>query len=139
MTASSRRRRRPDKSIDDYTAKYIDAFWEDFDALGCERPDVAPRATQHITEMADMIEKLEQREHAYRSDDSIYYRITSFPEYGKLAKINFEGNIAGGSDRVDTDKYEKEDARDFALWKATKAGRTRLGNPDWPRSSGMAH
>jgi len=55
-----------------------------------------------------MIEKLEQREHAYRSDDSIYYRITSFPEYGKLAKINFAGNIAGGSDRVDTDKYERK-------------------------------
>jgi cysteinyl-tRNA synthetase len=125
------------KSIDDYTAKYIDAFWEDFDALGCERPDVSPRATQHITEMADMIEKLEQREHAYRSDDSIYYRITSFPEYGKLAKINFEGNIAGGSARVDTDKYEKEDARDFALWKVTKAGEpgweTQIGRgrPGW--------
>ena len=125
------------KTIDDYTAKYIDAFWEDFDALGCERPDVAPRATQHITEMADMIEKLERREHAYRSDDSIYYRITSFPEYGKLAKINFEGNIAGGSDRVDTDKYEKEDARDFALWKVTKAGEpgweTKIGRgrPGW--------
>ncbi|MFY9620529.1 MAG: cysteine--tRNA ligase [Pyrinomonadaceae bacterium] len=125
------------KSIDDYTAKYIDAFWEDFDALGCERPDVAPRATQHIAEMADMIEKLEQRGHAYRSDDSIYYRITSFPEYGKLAKINFAGNIAGGSDRVDTDNYEKEDARDFALWKATKAGEpgweTQIGRgrPGW--------
>src|SRR5688572_23988913 len=125
------------KSIDDYTAKYIDAFWEDFDALGCERPDVAPRATQHIAEMADMIEKLEQREHAYRSDDSIYYRITSFPEYGKLAKINFAGNIAGGSDRVDTDKYEKEDARDFALWKATNLDETGWetpigrGRPGW--------
>jgi cysteinyl-tRNA synthetase len=106
------------KTIDEYTATYIDAFWEDFDALGCERPDVAPRATRHIGEMADLIEKLEQREHAYRSDDSIYYRITSFREYGKLSKINFAGNIAGGSQRVDTDKYEKEDARDFALWKA---------------------
>ena len=126
------------KSIDDYTAKYIDAFWEDFDALGCERPDVAPRATRHIAEMADIIEKLERSGHAYRSDDSIYYRISSFPDYGKLSKINFAGNIAGGSDRVDTDKYEKEDARDFALWKApstadepawdTQIGR---GRPGW--------
>ncbi len=106
------------KTIDEYTARYIDAFWEDFDALGCERPDVAPRATRHIDEMADIIAKLEQRNHAYRSDDSIYYRISSFPNYGKLSKINFAGNIAGGSQRVDTDKYEKEDARDFALWKA---------------------
>jgi len=115
------------KSIDDYTAKYIDAFWEDFDALGCERPDVAPRATRHIPEMADLVQKLEQRGHAYRSDDSIYYRIRSFPDYGKLSKINFEGNVAGGSQRVDTDKYEKEDARDFALWKAA----TNQAEPAW--------
>ena len=125
------------KSIDEYTAKYIDAFWEDFDALGCERPDVAPRATRHIPEMADMVAKLEQRGHAYRSDDSIYYRISSFPNYGKLSKINFEGNVAGGSQRVDTDKYDKEDARDFALWKATNADETGWetqigrGRPGW--------
>jgi cysteinyl-tRNA synthetase len=106
------------KTLDDYTAKYIEAFWEDFDALGCERPEVAPRATRHIAEMAALIDKLEKNNHAYRSDGSIYYRITSFPQYGKLSKINFAGNIAGGSDRVDTDKYDKEDARDFALWKA---------------------
>ncbi len=104
-------------SIDDYTAKYIDALWEDFDALGCERPDVVPRATRHIPEMVSLIETLLKTNHAYRSDGSIYYRIASFPEYGKLSKINFAGNIAGGSERVDTDKYEKEDARDFALWK----------------------
>jgi cysteinyl-tRNA synthetase len=125
------------QSIDDYTAKYIDAFWEDFDALGCERPDVAPRATRHIPEMADIVEKLEQRCHAYRSDDSIYFRITSFPDYGKLSKINFAGNVAGGSQRVDTDKYDKEDARDFALWKATKSDEpgwdTQIGRgrPGW--------
>src|SRR5262249_35283322 len=104
-------------SLDDYTAKYIDAFWEDFEALGCERPEVVSRATRHIPEMVDLIERLEHRGHAYRSDGSIYYRIKSFPDYGKLSKINFSGNIAGGSERVDTDKYEKEDARDFALWK----------------------
>src|SRR5947208_2958696 len=106
-----------DKTLDDYTAKYIEAFWEDFDALGCERPEVAPRATRHIPEMADLIDKLERNNHAYRSDGSIYYRIASFSDYGKLSKINFAGNIAGGSDRIDTDRYEKEDARDFALWK----------------------
>jgi cysteinyl-tRNA synthetase len=120
------------KSIDDYTAKYIDAFWEDFDALGCERPDVAPRATQHIPEMADIVAKLEQRGHAYRSDDSIYFRITSFPNYGKLSKINFAGNVAGGSQRVDTDKYDKEDARDFALWKAA----TNQAEPAWDTTIG---
>ena len=104
-------------TIDEYTAKYIDALWEDFDALGCERPDIVPRATRHIPEMVTLIEKLLESNHAYRSDDSIYYRIASFPEYGKLSKINFAGNIAGASDRIDTDKYDKEDARDFALWK----------------------
>jgi cysteinyl-tRNA synthetase len=104
-------------TIDDYTAKYIDALWEDFDALGCERPEIVPRATRHIPEMVSLIEKLLATGHAYKSDGSIYYRISSFPEYGKLSKINFAGNIAGASERVDTDKYEKEDARDFALWK----------------------
>jgi cysteinyl-tRNA synthetase len=104
-------------SIDDYTAKYIEALWEDFDALGCERPEIVPRATRHIPEMIDLIEKLLETGHAYQSEGSVYYRIASFPEYGKLSKINFAGNIAGASDRVDTDKYEKEDARDFALWK----------------------
>jgi cysteinyl-tRNA synthetase len=104
-------------SIDDYTEKYIGALWEDFDALGCERPEIVPRATRHIPEMVSLIEKLLETQHAYKSDGSIYYRIASFPEYGKLSKINFAGNIAGKSDRVDTDRYDKEDARDFALWK----------------------
>jgi cysteinyl-tRNA synthetase len=125
-------------SIDDYTAKYIEALWEDFDALGCERPNVVPRATRHIPEMVSLIERLLESGHAYRSDGSIYYRISSFPEYGKLSKINFAGNIAGASERVDTDRYEKEDARDFALWKEpgsatepawdTSVGR---GRPGW--------
>ena len=104
-------------SIDDYTAKYIDALWEDADALGLERPDVVPRATRHIPEMVELIERLLKNNHAYTSDGSIYYRISSFPEYGKLSKINFAGNLVGGSERINTDKYEKEDARDFALWK----------------------
>ena len=104
-------------SIDEFTAPYIQYFWEDFDALGMERPEVTPRATEHISEMIEIIAKLLENGHAYESEGSIYYRITAFPEYGKLSKINFSGNIAGGSDRIDTDKYDKEDARDFALWK----------------------
>lgn len=104
-------------SIDDFTAPYIQYFWEDFDALGNERPEVTPRATHHIAEMIDIIAKLLENDHAYESDGSIYYRISAFPEYGKLSKISFSGNIAGGSERIDTDKYDKEDARDFALWK----------------------
>ena len=119
-------------TIDDYTAKYIDALWEDFDALGCERPHVVPRATRHIPEMVSLIEKLLETDHAYRSEGSIYYRIASFPEYGKLSKINFEGNIAGASERILTDRYEKEDARDFALWKE----RTSPNEPSWDTAIG---
>lgn len=119
-------------SIDDYTAKYIEALWEDFDALGCERPEIVPRATRHIPEMVALIEQLLANDHAYRSDGSIYYRIASFPEYGKLSKINFAGNIAGASERIDTDKYEKEDARDFALWKTPESE----NEPAWDASIG---
>lgn len=104
-------------AIDEFTAPFINAFWEDFDALGMERPEVTPRATHHIAEMIEMISKLIANGKAYESDGSIYYRISAFPDYGKLSKINFSGNIHGGSERIDTDKYEKEDARDFALWK----------------------
>jgi cysteinyl-tRNA synthetase len=104
-------------SIDEFTAPYIQAFWEDFDALGMERPEVTPRATHHVQEMIDIIQKLLDNGKAYESEGSIYYRIAAFPEYGKLSRISFSGNIAGASERVDTDKYDKEDARDFALWK----------------------
>ncbi|CAN5207502.1 cysteine--tRNA ligase [soil metagenome] len=104
-------------TIDEFTAPYIQYFWEDFDALGMERPEVTPRATHHIAQMIDIISKLIANGHAYESEGSIYYRITAFPEYGKLSKISFSGNKTGGSERIDTDKYEKEDARDFALWK----------------------
>jgi cysteinyl-tRNA synthetase len=126
------------KTIDEYTAKYIEAFLEDFDALGAERPEMTPQATRHIPEMVDIIKKLQASGHAYESDGSYYYRISSFPDYGKLSKINFAGNIVGGSERVDTDKYEKEDARDFALWKAQEepdetAWDTEIGKgrPGW--------
>jgi cysteinyl-tRNA synthetase len=125
-------------TLDEYTAPYLAAFWEDFDALGCQRPEIAPRATQHIAEMEEIVKRLIERGCAYETEDSYYFRITSFPEYGKLSKINFAGNIAGASERVDTDKYEKEDARDFVLWKAQKtadepAWTTAFGNgrPGW--------
>lgn len=104
-------------SIDEMTAPFIKAFWEDMDVIGNRRPDVAPRATEHIREMIEIIQTLLDNGKAYESDGSIYFRISAFPEYGKLSKIKFEGNIVGGSERIDTDKYEKEDARDFALWK----------------------
>ncbi len=105
------------KTIDEFVQPFIVAFWEDMAALGNNRPDIAPRATEHIAEMVSIISTLLANGRAYESDGSIYYRISAFPEYGKLSKISFSGNETGGSGRVDTDKYEKEDARDFALWK----------------------
>ncbi|HXH71183.1 MAG TPA: cysteine--tRNA ligase [Pyrinomonadaceae bacterium] len=106
-----------EKTIEEFTTPFIEAFWEDFDTLGLERPEIAPRATEHIAEMILIIERLLENGRAYESDGSIYYRISAFPDYGKLSKINFEGNVSGASGRVDTDKYDKENANDFALWK----------------------
>ena len=104
-------------TIDALVIPFIEAFWKDMNSLNCQRPEVAPRATEHIGEMIEIIQTLLANGHAYESDGSIYYRISSFAEYGKLSKIKFEGNLVGASERVDTDKYKKEDARDFALWK----------------------
>ncbi len=104
-------------SIDEFTEPYAQYFLEDFDALGNERPEIIPRATHHIPEMINIISTLLENDHAYESDGSIYYRISAFPGYGKLSKISFSGNKVGGSERIDSDKYDKEDARDFALWK----------------------
>ncbi len=109
------------KTISEFTEPFVEAFWEDSDALGNERPEIAPRATEHIAEMIQIIEKLLENGHAYESEGSIYYRISAFPDYGKLSKINFKGNISGASGRVDTDKYDKENANDFALWKLVDA------------------
>lgn len=124
-------------SLRDYTTKYIDYFFEDFDALGAERPEQILRATDYIDEMVALIKRLGANGHTYVSDGSTYYRISTFEPYGKLSKIKFEGNIAGASERVDADEYEKEDARDFVLWKAAKpnepAWDTEIGRgrPGW--------
>ncbi len=114
-------------TIDEMTAPFIVAFNEDMAVLGNQTPDVQPRATEHIEEMIEIIQKLLDNGKAYESDGSIYFRITAFPDYGKLSKIDFEGNVEGGSDRIDTDKYDKEDARDFALWKLVGEDET----PGW--------
>lgn len=115
----------------EYTDRFVSYFLQDFDALGAERPEEILRATDHIDEMVELIKSLDERGHTYRSEGSTYFRIASFPEYGKLSKIKFEGNIAGASERVDADEYTKEDARDFVLWKASKPG-----EPSWPSDLG---
>ncbi len=122
-------------SLREYTDRYIEAFFEDLDTLRIERAEHYPRATDYIPQMVELVKRLEARGHTYRSEGSIYYRISTFPEYGKLSGIRPEANLAGA--RVDADEYEKEDARDFVLWKAPKAGEpsweTELGpgRPGW--------
>jgi cysteinyl-tRNA synthetase len=122
-------------SIREYTEKYIQAFFEDMRALNLEIPEEIVRATDHIDAMVDLIEQLQRKGLTYRSDGSIYFRIARFPNYGKLSKIDMSGIQAGA--RVDVDRYEKADARDFALWKAPKPGEhfweTRIGpgRPGW--------
>ncbi len=121
--------------IREYTEKYIQAFLEDMGALNIERPENLVRATDHIDDMVELIERLSAKSLTYSSDASIYYRIAKFPGYGKLSKIDLSGIQAGA--RVDVDRYDKADARDFALWKAPKPGEhfweTRLGpgRPGW--------
>jgi cysteinyl-tRNA synthetase len=107
-------------SIFEYTAQYIQAFKEDMKALSCETPEHLVRATDHIADMVKLIQSLEAKGMTYRTDGSIYYRIAKFPAYGKLSKVDLSGIKAGA--RVETDRYEKDDARDFALWKAPKPG-----------------
>jgi cysteinyl-tRNA synthetase len=103
-----------------YTEQYIGAFREDAQALGLERVEEMPRATDdlNIKAMADLIETLDQRGHTYRSNGSVYFKIATLPGYGKLARLDHDGMRPGS--RVDADNYAKEDARDFVLWKATK-------------------
>ena len=116
-------------SLDQFTEKYIQAFFEDLDTLGIERAEHYPRATRHIPEMVDLVRRLMERGHAYESKGSIYFRLDSFPDYGKLANLDREGMIANF--RVDSDEYEKSDVRDFVLWKARKED-----EPYWDTSLG---
>ncbi|MGA7559548.1 MAG: cysteine--tRNA ligase [Terriglobales bacterium] len=122
-------------TVQQYTAKFTQAFLEDSATLNIEQP-ILVRATEHINEMADFIAKLEKKGFAYRTDDgSYYFRIAKFPEYGKLSKKDFAGMTDGA--RVDVDEYEKDSARDFALWKAPKPGEASWdtaigpGRPGW--------
>ena len=102
-----------------YTDRYIDAWREDAEVLGLEPVEENPRATDEVNlrAMGEMVGQLESRGHAYRSDGSVYFRIASLPEYGKLARLDHAGMQDGA--RIDSDEYAKETARDFVLWKAS--------------------
>ncbi len=124
------------ESIAEYTRRYTEAFFEDLATLRVERAEHYPTATGHIAEMVALIRRLEGAGHTYRTEDgSIWFRIASFPEYGKLSRIDLSGMRDGA--RVESDEYDKEDPKDFALWKAARPGEeawdTELGRgrPGW--------
>ncbi len=116
-------------TLREYTDPYVEAFYEDIDTLRIRRADIYPRATDHVPEMIDLVQKLTEHGHTYVTEGSTYYRIATFPEYGKLARI--EVDRSSSFSRVDSDTDDKQDARDFVLWKARKEGEAF-----WPTAIG---
>jgi cysteinyl-tRNA synthetase len=123
-------------SIGEYTGPFEQAFLDDLESLRVQRPEQLARATEHIEKMVELVQKLAGVGAAYQAEDgSWYFRLAAFPEYGKLSKKDFSGMEDGA--RVDLDEYEKDSARDFALWKAAKPGETSWdtaigrGRPGW--------
>lgn len=105
-------------SLSEYTKKYKEAFFEDIRTLRIKPATVNPSATEHINEMIDIIKLLEKNGHTYEADGSIYFKISTFPEYGELANLDKQELKEGASGRVSSDEYDKENASDFVLWKA---------------------
>jgi cysteinyl-tRNA synthetase len=110
----------------EYTNQYIDAFLEDARALGLEDVEERPRATdqENLDAMGRLVEALDANGHTYESEGSTYFKISTLPQYGQLARLDHDGLKAGA--RIDSDNYDKDNARDFVLWKATKAD-----EPSW--------
>ena len=113
----------------EFNAKYIEAFFRDIRRLNVEPAEAYPKATEHVPEMIALIERLRDRGHTYEADGSVYFRIATFPGYGKLSGIDLTQTRRG--ERVADDEYEKEDVKDFALWKGGKPG-----EPSWPSPFG---
>jgi cysteinyl-tRNA synthetase len=122
-------------SLREYTEKYTEEFFKDIDTLNIERAEYYPRATEHISQMVNIIKKLLEKGYAYIKDDAIYYDISKFKDYGKLAKIDIN-ELKKGS-RVNVDEYDKDNVQDFALWKFKREGEpfweTEIGSgrPGW--------
>ena len=116
-------------TIFELAEKNIKEFLEDMDKLGIKRADVYPRVTEHIKEIIEVIQILIDKGYAYETSDGVYFDVSKFKDYGKLSGIKFEKGISGK--RVDVDKYEKEAACDFALWKKAKQN-----EPFWPSPFG---
>jgi cysteinyl-tRNA synthetase len=114
-------------SLNDFTAKYTVLFFRDLKRLNIESAERYPKATEHVPEMIALIEKLKERGHTYESEGSVWFKISTFPDYGKLSQIDLTQTRRG--DRVADDEYEKEDVRDFALWKGAKPGEPTWDSP----------
>jgi cysteinyl-tRNA synthetase len=117
------------KDIDAYTAPYIESFRQTLTDLRIRPADAYPRATEYIPQMVDLVEKLRQGGHTYEVDGSTYFKVDSFPGYGKLSQVEIDRSSEFS--RVDSDDYDKDNARDFVLWKAKKPG-----EPSWPTPIG---
>jgi len=123
-------------SLSEYTQEYTDKFFEDLGALRIEAAWKYPRATEHIQQMQDLIATLIERCHAYEHEGSVYFDISSFPTYGKLSGIVPDARASREYGRLDADEYEREDVRDFVLWKAAKEREPSWESPWGPGRPG---
>ncbi|MBN1645562.1 cysteine--tRNA ligase [Candidatus Woesearchaeota archaeon] len=110
--------RAQEKSLKEFTDFYTEEFFKDMQTLNILKADIHPRATDHIKEIQEIISKLKKNKHTYEKDGNIYFAINSMPDYGLLANLNWEELKENAQGRLESDEYEKDDARDFALWKA---------------------
>ena len=122
------------KKLREYTDRFTRAFFEDCDLLRIQLPDKVVQATDHIPEMLELIQRLKEKGHTYEKDGSVYFKISTFGDYGKLSKLDVDGILAGA--RVDVDEYGKHDARDFVLWKSTRNGEPFWESPFGPGRPG---
>jgi len=127
-------------TLQDFTRQYEQVFFEDLATLRVAQATVYPRATEHIPEMIDITQKLLERGHAYEVEGNVYFRIASFPGYGKLSGVRPTDTDARSRDfsRLESDEYEKEDVQDFALWKAAKPGEPTWDSPWGPGRPGWS-
>ncbi|HEX9798545.1 MAG TPA: class I tRNA ligase family protein, partial [Thermoanaerobaculia bacterium] len=120
--------------LEEFTSPYVASFFADLRTLGVDLADHYPKATEHVAEMQAIIARLLERGHAYSSDGSVWFRIASDPGYGKLSGVDLEQARQG--ERVADDSYDKEDVRDFVLWKGAKPGEPSWDSPWGPGRPG---
>jgi cysteinyl-tRNA synthetase len=121
-------------SLDEFTQPFIDSFFRDLDTLHVERAEEYPRATRHVPEMIDLVRRLMENGYAYESDGSVFFRIAADDDYGRLSGVDLSQVRQG--ERVADDDYEKEDVRDFVLWKGAKPDEPSWDSPWGPGRPG---